>query len=671
MKRICLIVMSLSVFVLSCKDDEFLEVENPNNTTLESTFSNGQGVFSNLVGVYSALQLPGASGALFSNTATMLSPDAILGNFIATSEIQNFGNLSYNANNQWARSIYTDTYRIIFRANTFLDNIKVVEDGGILETERDIFTGQAKFLRALGLFWAANAFNGGNIVVPPTAVTKPEEANLPLTPRSEVFEIIISELEEAIELLDPTEVSDVSQIPSAFAERLLNVDSNLSNSDLIEAYNDRREGVFATFNANRFFATVWAAKSLLGKVYLYNDQNDLAASQFLDVIDNGNFSLVEDIADNFNEEGEFNTESIFEVPYLVSVNQENFGDGEGGMPNEGTLRATHQARAFGGFSYIFTSQFITHLYRNEVVDPDLFDVDLDATTVFNSGPERDEIAVINSPFSRRSRASIAYQNEGTQFYNITVIPPIDGQTGTFITVPSRSQVRKFMNWERNIEPRGTSGINERIIRLADVKLMYAEAVLKAEGDGGIAKALAQINSVRQRAGLVTLEKLFEGVEDSPIISLTSSTRLNSDVSGNETTFANRVKSNLPEILKIPQQDMTAENIILHLFNKERPAEFAFEGHGINWFDLRRHPEGVRERILELVAQDYEAVNVDNAGDESFRTLPQFRTLFQTDFNKGRGINTSSEVISNLYLFIPITEIQENTRIAENADLLLN
>ena len=67
-----------------------------------------------------------------------------------------------------------------------------------------------------------------------------------------------------------------------------------------------------------------------------------------------------------------------------------------------------------------------------------------------------------------------------------------------------SYLKKFQNWTLLRESdQSISGINERVIRLADVMLLYAECLLQT--GGAYTEALDLINEIRHRAGVVLLE----------------------------------------------------------------------------------------------------------------------------------------------------------------------
>lgn len=65
-------------------------------------------------------------------------------------------------------------------------------------------------------------------------------------------------------------------------------------------------------------ASRWAAKALLARVHLFQNEFAEAKPYLDDIIDNGPFELMDHFYDNFDEEKQNNAESIFEVQYTVN-----------------------------------------------------------------------------------------------------------------------------------------------------------------------------------------------------------------------------------------------------------------------------------------------------------------------------------------------------------------
>ena len=70
-------------------------------------------------------------------------------------------------------------------------------------------------------------------------------------------------------------------------------------------------------------ATWGAATAMLGKLHINEHNYDVAKGYFKEIIDSNIYSLTADIGDNFDEEHEFNSESIFEVAFSIEAKQEH------------------------------------------------------------------------------------------------------------------------------------------------------------------------------------------------------------------------------------------------------------------------------------------------------------------------------------------------------------
>ncbi len=619
MKKIAIILsfVILNTTFFSCSQDDLLEAENRNSLSAQNFWKTQRDAEAGIYSGYSSLQFNGVLGSTAVLALALQSEAGRVGNIGRRSESLEFDNALVNTTNQDIFRQWEDLYKIVFRANAVLANVPNIE---MDETVKREILGEAYFLRGIAMFWLATNFNNGAVPYPIVLPQNLEETRFPIEERNVVFNQIIEDL--------------------TMAQTNLRGRLNWSN--------EKQEGR----------ATWGAATSILGKVYLYEENFTRAAEEFKKVIDSGEYELVNDIAQNFNEEGEFNSESIFEVQFFINnpISGGNFGDGEGNNTNESTLRPTSWQRQGGGFGFLFSTHFTSSLYRNEVIDPNL-PINQTPVTIYDEGYKPNASDADNAPFilssdrttSVRSNASIAFEDDGSLYYG-------QSTREVFTRVLSRAQVKKFANHTLEAEPRN-SGINERVIRLADVYLMYAEALLRGQGNAAIPEALTYINRVRQRSGLITLEALFAGVATSPIILNTFSnlkpdsgdTPVEAQAKIDEITAINDA---LDPTLKIPAQALTADNIVLHLFNKERPAEFAWEGRGICWQDLRRRPGGPAARFIELGEVLYAPTTLDIA---DFEILPEFVENNLQDF-QFRKVNFGPE---DLYYPLPSQEIIQN------------
>ena len=264
-------------------------------------------------------------------------------------------------------------------------------------------------------------------------------------------------------------------------------------------------------------ATWGAATAKLGKLYLYEGMFAEARIEFKKIIDSELYSLTPEISWNFDLEHEWNSESIFEVNFTLATN-----------PVQSTSRASSIApqEAGGGRSIEAAYNFI-QLCKSDPIDP---------ADPRNAG----------QTYSIRALATICFKGDNQIFYQR---PTLDFP---FI-VDQEAHIKKFQNWTWPEERSdGRSGINEKVIRLADVYLMYAETVLQTTGD--VTEAIYYVNKVRQRSGVLQLNEL----------------------------------------------DYDVNSLLTHIMRIERPLELFAEGHMIRWQDIKRW--GIVEEVLEELSQ---------------------------------------------------------------------
>ncbi|MDT0645726.1 RagB/SusD family nutrient uptake outer membrane protein [Zunongwangia sp. F260] len=113
-------------------------------------------------------------------------------------------------------------YRIVFSANLVIEQLG--GNDAVPETEEgQYFMGQAKALRAYGYFYLAQYFseeyNPSEPILPLYTTTAVEAQ--PLSPTSEVYDVMVSDLQDAIELLDGYNRSAKQEINKEVAQGLL------------------------------------------------------------------------------------------------------------------------------------------------------------------------------------------------------------------------------------------------------------------------------------------------------------------------------------------------------------------------------------------------------------------------------------------------------------------
>ncbi|GGF66831.1 RagB/SusD family nutrient uptake outer membrane protein [Wenyingzhuangia marina] len=403
-------VIAVSMFV-ACSDD-FVDVESP-ITNSENYFNTEQDYQDALVGAYDVLQ----STYLNVMLGEIASDNTLAGGESANDVIgiQEVDDMVHTSSNQQLRDIFGWMFGGVNRANyilEFKDKIDFANKPKILA--------EARFLRAYYYFELVKWF--GDV---PLAVDKRilfgEEISLDRTPKAQVYAQIETDLIFAVENL-PAIQSQVGR------------------------------------------ATKGAAQALLGKAYLYQNKFTEAAAVLEDVITTGPYDLVSNYNTIFENAGENNIESVFEVQYteLEGASFDCLQCSEGNV-----------AVGFSGVrDYVgplFTSGFSFNVPTQEAVD------------AFEVGDKRKDVAILDIVQWASDNPSVSYETgyKHTGYFNRKYIPRLRGPNAT---------------GDRNL----TNPNNYRAIRFADVLLMAAEANNRAIPSDDL-KAQSYLNRVRRRA----------------------------------------------------------------------------------------------------------------------------------------------------------------------------
>ncbi|MFC0780167.1 RagB/SusD family nutrient uptake outer membrane protein [Flavobacterium sp. HJSW_4] len=230
-------------------------------------------------------------------------------------------------------------------------------------------------------------------------------------------------------------------------------------------------------------ATKGAALGYLGKAYLFIKDFSNARATFKQVIDLGVYSLVPNYRDNFTTANENNSESLFEVQFSRDAGGVDLG--WGGAPASGwgktSARAiTYAPRAFG-WTDVQPTWALFNEFKEEKTKTGEDDPRLDATIFYNKPGGMQLYGKDFATFYASSPADLndlfcrKYQNSDGQFAD-------------------------EYDWR--------SGINERLLRYADVLLMYAECLNETGDTPG---AYTYIQMVRDRVNLPDLATAKPGM----------------------------------------------------------------------------------------------------------------------------------------------------------------
>ena len=388
--------------------DEFLSTEPRGQLTTPSFFQSEEHAIQATNATYSMLRNWTVHVFSWLGQVEIASDDADKGSTPTDADFLGFlDELVWDPGNLAFRDPWIGHYRGIYRANVAIDGIPRV--ASMDAALRDRLIGENKFLRAYYYFHLVRAYGGVPLITQPLA---PSEYGQQRATADAIYEQIEQDLTDAIAVLPQS-------YPPADAGR----------------------------------ATWGAAKSLLGKVHLYQLEYEEAYTHLSEVIGSGNYELVSDYATIWTNAGENSVESIFEVQ---AVALEGGNNGESGGASQYAEVQGIRAPPNTGWGFNTPSPALEASY--EPGDPRLEAVVLYPWEALPDDPTR-----------------VVYRNPGmlNNRYNQKVYVSPDNPGGT-----------------------GNAGVNIRRIRYADVLLMAAEAAART---GRESDAIEWLNDVRQRA----------------------------------------------------------------------------------------------------------------------------------------------------------------------------
>jgi starch-binding outer membrane protein, SusD/RagB family len=527
------LLMALVIACFACSDS-YLEETNPNNPSTGSFWKTIGDLEIGLVGVYNAYKDQNILSIVDEyNRSDMTFPGWGRPNTSNVYFLQTFNNSAGTPNNKWSA-----LYNGVFKANQVIDATEnLMGTFGNPDTEEyaNEILAQARGLRGLFYFYLYTGFNNGAVPILDFVPENEADFYQPISPADAVQAFYLADLEFAMENL-PTK----------------------------EQYNENELGRI----------TKGAAVALLGKSYLYDGDYTTAATYFKSVIEDFNYRLTPDIGSNFTTRDEFNEESILEVAYSL-----NYNETYGGNNSQATSNGLNYSFSpVGGWRSLYPATWLDLLYREEPLDMnDPINTVEHVVRNSNGITQKDEdgnpiMVEERRSFSLRASASIALVDDyDSDYYQVT------SAQGTNYNNAEHCYWRKYTNWdvidnEKNISATAArSGVNVRIIRLADVYLMYAECLIKGgTDDSGVTEAMRYINKVRRRSAVVLLGA--DGTGEFPINQHDNVT-------------------------------YTASSLMDHLMYVERPLELSAEGNAIRTIDLRRW--GItKQRFQELSQIQY-------------------------------------------------------------------
>jgi len=413
--KIYSVLFSMLLLVLSSCNDDFVDVASQDENS-DEFFNSEQDYQDALVGAYDLLQATYLNVML----GEIASDNTLAGGESATDVpgIQEIDDMIHTPVNAQLRDIWSWMYAGINRANFIMEFQNNTEFTG-----KEQVLAQARFLRAYYYFELVKWFGDVPLQID-KRIQFGDQFTIDRTPKAKVYEQIEMDLQYAAD-----------------------------NLPLIQ------------FESGRI--TKGAAQALLGKVYLFQNKFDLAATELDKVINSSTYDLVTDYNSIFEQEGENNIESVFEVQYT-----DKEGAGFGCLQcSEGNV-----AVGFNGIRN-YSGPLFESGFSFNVPTPEVF-------AEFETGDVRKDVAILEiETWASANNATYVEGYEHTGFYN-----------------------RKYISRQGDLntgDANLTNPNNYRAIRFADVLLMAAEAYNQIPGGDETSKIY--LNRVRTRAQLADVD----------------------------------------------------------------------------------------------------------------------------------------------------------------------
>ena len=396
------------LFSTACKEN-LLDVSPAANNTSNVFYQNEAQLNQAVLSIYNTLRTMPTNNWLLSEVRA----DNGLESFVNVQrDVNDIGNFLAASQTGAIQTTWSTLYTQIYRANILLDKIQPFTFAKVGQ-----FKGEAQFLRAMAYFDLVRYF--GDVPMTTKVLSIDESKKIQREPFANVYNLIVEDLKFA-----------VANLPEAYVV------------------------------ADKGRATKWAAKALLGRVYLTMagfplkqvDKLALAKTEFADVIaqETKYFPLAPVYADMFKAIND-NKYFVFEVQYVSG------GLGLGNLaPFDMAFQFPSQWSAFQPSGY------------DAVVSPQLM----------AGWPNLDKrkFATVDTGYTDAKTGAKSTRSQFTKFLEKGSIVPVD---------------------------RYDHPVNYPLIRYEDVLLSYAE-ILNEEAAAPPAQAITILNRIRTRAGIASI-----------------------------------------------------------------------------------------------------------------------------------------------------------------------
>jgi hypothetical protein len=443
MKKISFLILATFLTLNSCNNLDLVPLDKLTSATFYKTAADFDGA---IFAAYSSIQdFWGTSTETLGERGEYWKISVVTSDDVAADQDAGTDAISRDADNLIIRAsdnpfaaVYTQIYEGIMRANLVLENLN--GDNNLTDEQKNRLEGEAKFLRAFFHFQALKLWGTPPLVT--TVLTNLNDLAIPNATKEQLYTQILADFKDAYD-----------KLPVAWDD------------------------------ANKGRATKYAAQAYTGKVNVWKEDWPAAITAFEDVINNGPYRLIntgnpqKDLEDVFAYNNENNAESIFEVQFGGPFSDDNvwvFDDthSEAFKASQGTTRSWYwdagNGAPGGKLGWWAPTQ--------------------DLVSQFEANDARLDVYIYKA-------GDTYYTTDG---YRAVPYNPAWSTTG--YTVKKYSGARNVVAASNSPNQQANFN-NERLYRFAELKLLYAEALIAV---GRNPEAAQQINDIRNRAGLPNL-----------------------------------------------------------------------------------------------------------------------------------------------------------------------
>lgn len=449
-------LVTVLITLMSACSDEFLEFVPEDQATVNAWYRNGQEIRQSTAALY------GRPWFGFQDVFGWVASDLLAGDMHHNWDQEGqFFFLSFNENNSFIAGGWQGLYDVISYANLIIDDMPAVaQSHGVDQATIDAGLAEARFFRGMAYFLLVEYWEEAPIIEKPAEKVVNGELYLPRNTAASIYEFARRDFVFAAE--------------------------NLPTSDV----------------AGR--VTSWAAKGMLAKLHVTLGQRSLGGSGFgsaedftlaaeyaADVINNSGLSLFGNYEDMFKIDNEHNQEILFALQWI----NQGYATGNSRQARFARhSRITGDAQAWGG------GKCMTISFLESMEDNSEGATDLRRRAIYMQ--PGDYYSYIGEGYIYEI---VSQDEDGVQ---------LEGATPTLTSL--KKYVVGGVNDHGYVISNQDSPLDFYMLRLADVYLLYAEALLGSGSSLSSGPGYQAYLDVRARAGLnppadgnMTYEDLFD------------------------------------------------------------------------------------------------------------------------------------------------------------------